>query len=276
MGKIFSWEQIVNRKVPSMDSFEGMKIFIRNVLLHCEGIVGAAFCGSILKKEVNIRSDIDAVVVYLKDEREAVRKKLQIMVLIAYQHHIRIEFIPVDAESAKMGGHGIARSFYEHLTFSSKKSGIIKKDPRELIVPDTHIVDETLNYVSNKRAKTKKRLTKLLIEGPKKYYFLEKIIKAPVYVARKVLRCFDMQVFAESDSKLAVVRHYGSRVSDSEQWEILQAVDELNSWYSLELKEQIMDPNKERYEKVIQEIVEITPRVLDFLKINYVLVKELC
>jgi predicted nucleotidyltransferase len=252
-----------------------IKELIEDALISCKGVVGAAFCGSIIKNENNERSDIDVVVVYSVDKRKSVIETLQYLMARASFVHVPVEFIVVDDYLARMGGHGIFHSFYEHLAFSVKNKGIIKIDPRELIKPEINIIIETKNYISKKRSSIEKRYTTLLVESPNKYRYLEKIISAPVYVARKVLRCLDESALIDNDSKKTVAKQYTQYYAGTVQAEILKKVNELDLRYSSELRKHLLNPNKDSYQLLIKEIEEITPMVLDFLKINYQLVKDI-
>ena len=64
MGRVFSWQEINSGQIPDLSSFDSVGNLLREELTACPAVLGALICGSFLRGDHNLRSDIDCVVLY--------------------------------------------------------------------------------------------------------------------------------------------------------------------------------------------------------------------
>lgn len=287
MGKVFSWPDLETDCVPTIENFRYIMDVIRKRLAEMPEIIGAAFYGSALNGGFNVRSDIDVIVIYNHDYRSEVIKELQDINSLAEGLYVPIEINLTSDSLAKTPGHDISRSLWEHLGYSQNHQGVIKADPQDLFCMDGRgVIAETLQYIAHKRAGLEKRWTRVNTEGPEKYRFLEKVLAAPMHVARKVLRCEDISLLRQDDSKAAVLKYYSENFKQYNGCtELFQKLCNADAAYTRALQEQLSSqerskhidiyPDQSSYAEALQQIEKAIPEVLDFLKMNYNLVKSL-
>lgn len=275
MGKVFSWSGVVTGQVPRVESFQLVADVIKKKLQEMPKVIGAAICGSVLNGGMTVRSDIDVVIVYSAAEQLEVIRQLQKITAFAEKLHVPIEPILVGDRLAKTPGHGICRSFWEHLSHSKKFGGIIKADPQELLYAhDDGIKGETLQYISHKRSSLEKRWTRVQIEGIERYRFFEKALSAPIYVARKALRCYDQSLLEKGDSKTEVLATYCDYFKGYMGCSVLKTLTSLDVAYTRMLSEQLQVRNQLRYLQMLADIEVCIPMILSFLEMNYNLVEK--
>lgn len=267
MGKVYSWEEINSNQVPYLSDYIKVGDMLKKKLSESPVIMGALLCGSFLRGDHNIRSDIDCVVIYNWEERQNAMELFQELNMFASGFKIPLELIPLDTELAQTSYHPIPSTFLEHLRISAEDSGTIKKSPIELIKPSPMtFVEDTNLYLINKIRKLEKGTITLLTDSAERlYFFLQKVLELPSYTARKVLRCHG-ETFSHGDSNFEVLRMYAELGLDKEN-KILQEVTELNRQYSQVLGRRTNQSEVE-YTKIIDEIKNIIPVVLDFARLN--------
>lgn len=64
MGRIFTWDEISNLKVPKTMDFQNVVKLLREEISREPTIVSAVIFGSVLRGDFNCRSDIDCLVIY--------------------------------------------------------------------------------------------------------------------------------------------------------------------------------------------------------------------
>jgi len=275
MGKVFSWNEIEEGKIPAINDFHIVCEKMKLKFSEMREIVGAAICGSILNEGIDIRSDIDAVIVYSESSRSIVIKAMQSLSLVAQELNVPIELVLISDGQARRSGHGIDRSFWEHLEHSVENNGVIKINPQELIETKDTVLRDTKYCIARKGSVLEKRWARASIEDAGRYHFLEKLLSAPVYVARKVLRCHNSDLLKNGDSKKKVLEAYSNLFGDNPMVRLLHELVAFDKVYTEHLKMQIKEPQNKLYVKMLEEIEEQAPNVLLFLQENYRFLEDL-
>lgn len=269
MGKIFSWDEILNKRVPEMNSFSHIAKTIRERLEAIDSILGGIICGSVLKNSHTVRSDIDCLVVYEEKWHNLIVKALQDIYCSAARMHIPVGFIPVDLSVAKSSSHHISLSFAAHLDQSAMNGGVIRQNPLPFFNFDNKdILQDVHNYVSQKMRKLESGNIEISDMGsyePELYRLLQKALEAPVHIARKMLLL--RKVKLPDDSKEMVAQYYSLIATDEEKdlFRILVVADEN---YTRALLLQIEKPNKDQYFQDIMKIIKLLPDSLRFARLN--------
>ena len=82
MGKVFSWEEIVKNEVPLLHSFSEV-VSLCKELSQCPGIIGGIICGSVLRGDYDLRSDLDCLILYRSEQAKKILLLLQEIVSLA-------------------------------------------------------------------------------------------------------------------------------------------------------------------------------------------------
>lgn len=132
MGRVFSYEEIRQNRVPKAEDFKSAKEITANYLLalHKEGdIVGAQFIGSVAKGVPTRRSDLDVVII--TNGSFAMRRIKDHGVLIKNAFHIPFEPIAIPHDLAGSGEHTIDVEFFQHVKEVATPDNVIGSAPIE-------------------------------------------------------------------------------------------------------------------------------------------------
>lgn len=222
MGKIFTWREVAARRIPMAVSFPAVVDKIKEEMDRSPGVLGAILCGSVLSGTHNLRSDIDCFYVYEPASRHDVIGMAQKVSRFAFQLHVPVDFAPLAADIALTRVSHIGVSFAVHLQYAIEHGGMIRNNPLPLIrINETNPTLDVAVYLRHKLHGLEKRLCKL--SAMRDYalcMFLQKVLEAPMHVARKML--FLHQVKMTDDSKRSVLLHY-KKISDAEEYRLLAA-----------------------------------------------------
>lgn len=267
MGKVFSWEEIQDRKIPQLKDFKIVAGKIRKELEAADGVVGGILCGSMLWNSYNRRSDIDCLVVYDLARRREVVEVLRDINQFAADLHVPTELIPIDLHIAKTPLHHIGLSFAAHLRYATENGGLIKTDPLPLFAfDDASCVDNVRGYFRNKLRRLEKGVSTLFtMESVELYRFLQKMLEAPVHIARKML--WWKKMVTSDDAKCTVMRCYPD-IASSQERELFVMLTAADSQYTTELLAQLQNPDKNRYSEVIQGVKDLAWDTLEFVRSN--------
>lgn len=267
MGKVFSWDEIAEGKIPQLQDFETVVSEIRQKLEAIDGVVGGTLCGSILWNSYNQRSDIDCVVVYDPAERREVVKALRGINQVAASLHVPTGLISLDTHIARTPLHHIGLSFAVHLRYAVENGGLIKANPLPFFVfDDASVVNDVRGYLRNKLRRLEEGVSTLpTMESAELHRFLQKVLEAPVHVARKIL--WWQKVETSDDAKQTVMRYYPDIASARER-ELFAKITVADGLYTTELLAQLQNPDKGRYSKVIQGMEDLTWDTLEFVRLN--------
>jgi hypothetical protein len=274
MGRIFSWPEVEARQIPELASFEMVGNVFRSLLVTCPEVVAALFCGSFIRGDHNIRSDIDCVILYEAKGRAEAVALLRELLVFARGLFVPVEMIPLSVELAATPHHHLAPTFLEHLSLSAMNGGVIKANPVPLICPrQTTFVEDTRDYLIHKMRKLEKGMVTIpVVSTERLFLFLQKVLDLPIYVARKLLRCHGIPL--ETDSKQEVLRLYPT-LGITPAIAILEEVTRMDRVYSATLESQSRRPDEQRYREVIENLLTIIPNVLDFAQYNLLALQRL-
>lgn len=278
MGRVFSWEELVRREVPTIEDFCRMCEEIRHELSNTAGVLGAVIFGSAVGARFMERSDIDCFVVYDDDRtRVTLRGALHRLQTSARKRHIPLECIPVDDVSARMGFHTIGPSFASHLERAAHTLGVIRDNPLTFIrLPDntnsqSARVEDVLGYLRRKIYRFERGIVELPVMAESEYlHFLRKVLEAGIHIARKVLW---LLASSSDDSKAYVIQHYPALVP-ARLSEIFQTLLDMDSDYSHEVLAQLREPHEGRYMVALEQIKRRAFWALEFARANAFFVLE--
>ncbi len=268
MGKVFTWEEVSRGRVPYLDSFDEMGDLLRRELENSSVVVSALILGSFLRRDHSVRSDIDTLVMYPLERRTEAVALLRGLKARAKQLYVPIEFISLDVELAMTPDHHIASTFLEHFRMAAQDGGVIKQDPLMLIHANADgFRQDTRGYLIHKMRTFEKGEVSLLTASEERVFqTIEKALQLHIYVARKMLRCFDVEM-PQGDSKAEVARLYPTLGIEGAT-AILVEIREMDRSYTASLSQQLACPDREEYERVVESLKSAIPLALEFARKN--------
>lgn len=268
MGKVFTWEEVSRGHIPYLESFDEMGKLLKRELEASSVVVSALLIGSFLRRDHSVRSDIDTLVVYPLERRPEAMALLRGLKARAKQLYVPIEFISLDVELAMTPDHHIASTFLEHFRMAARDGGVVKQDPLSLIHSNRDgFREDTRAYLIHKMRTFEKGEVSLLTSSEERIFqTIEKALQLPVYVARKMLRCFDVEM-SYGDSKAEVARLYPALGIEGTT-DILAEIREMDRSYTASLTQQLTCPDPEEYGRVIESLKSAIPLALEFSRKN--------
>lgn len=267
MGKVYAWDDVEAQRIPHLDEFPVVINQMRNVFEREESILGALVCGSVLRGDHTRRSDIDCVVIYdTCYEREAMYN-LQELSMFAGKKYVPLGIVPCDSYTASTRFHHLGPAFRVHLQTAIAGGGIIKVDPLQLLGSGGNdMIAEVEDYLRMQVYRMEEGLAKYCnMPIDRQCDFLQKVLEAPLHVARKILHLFANE---SDDSKEAISKRYLKAMPFS-LGEMLSRLITFDKLYTVELLQQLDSPNKKRYEDFWEDLEEQFPyQVLHFVRSN--------
>lgn len=267
MGRVFSWNEIEEGKIPKLADFPVIVKKIRQDFEAEKGIIGGIFCGSIIGNNYNQRSDIDCVVMYDPAKRYEAVRVLQNINQIAAKLYVPVEFIPLDLHIVRTPLHFIDLPFFDHLRYAVKNNGLIKEN----LIPFFNFdgaseIEDVRGYLRNKLRRLEKGVSALsTMEIVELHLFLQKMLEAPMRVAWKMLWLQGMEM--ADDSRQVILRHYPDIASTQER-ELFAKINAADTRYSIELLLQLQCLDKARYSRIIENIKSLALDALEFVRFN--------
>jgi predicted nucleotidyltransferase len=265
MGQVFTWDAVRRGHVPQLESFDRVIDSLRREITTVPSIVGAIVCGSVTRGDHTVRSDIDCFVLYDHRHDRAVFSYMQEASDHAAAQHVPLNFIPCDTLLAETRMHHIGISFAQHLQKSIDAGGLLKGNPLALITPSIHVRDELESYMRKKMHTLQENWSQISTFSEERVAsYLRKLLEAPLHIARKVLAHREP---LSLDSKAYIRKRYRSSmpVDLVSRLDYLIAADE---WYTDELYKALAHPNRHAYRSVLTKLVDLSPRVLRFVRSN--------
>lgn len=200
--RVFSWEEVLDNKIPSEDDFQLFINLIKSAVEKDDRVKVAVLLGSALREDYEPTSDIDILVgvkdsSFLFEAGEIIQK--------ANQRNILIEMIPFDTFTAKTIRPFDETSFLYHIRWAAENGGLIKGDPFSVlnldnIAYDYHWLEKSLDILQTKILKA---VCELERAGPERYHFLlGKLMDAPINIVRELMWAFGPDVPDQSKTKL--------------------------------------------------------------------------
>lgn len=272
MGRIFSWKEIVEGKVPTILDFDIVSGTTRDRLTENDRVIGGLFLGSVLRGDFTNRSDVDVLVVYKED----LFYELAELISLAKKHCVPLQIIPLEIEIAKRGIHTLNEgNFLSHLEWAARNGGIIKENPLRFIKSTRNrpeiVLRNTFKVISTNVAKSIGEL--YFYEGEKKMILLAKLLEAPMHIVRQIVWYKGKENPEESEEK--AIQFYLETVEDPLLTQLLREILSLDERYS-EILEEILSKDskgcyKRRYNDFLHRIENTCPKILIFVERNALL-----
>lgn len=271
MGQVFTWNAVRNRKVPARESFAVVAKSLRTTLATEPTIAAALLFGSVVRGDLNIRSDVDCLVLYETNGEAIAMETMHALDMAAHSLHVPINFTPCDTQLAQTRLHHLGVSFLRHLQASIDAGGCIKGDLVALVAPTISAKLEIESYIKMKMYNMQESLAQMTSFSEERMAsFLKKALEASTHVARKMLI---YEGTLEGDSKREVQQRYQETMPPrlSQLFGHLLSVD---ARYSLELERQLEGPDATAYAMTLQRIQSELRNLLEFLRLNILRLNE--
>lgn len=268
MGRLFSWKDVKEKRVPQPSSFVMVERRIGVTLTDANSIIGGLICGSTLYGNHTQRSDIDCVAVYDPNCFGEATEIFQQLSKFANSLYVPLEIMSFDLDIAKTRLHDIGLSFAAHLHNAATNGGIIKEDPLPFFNFDLgfDLTEDNRGYLRNKLKTMKKGINSLdTMRATKLYDFLKKVLEAPIHIARRMLQLSRVEM--PDDSKQEVLNHY-AKVATLREMELFQRVVGVDSAYTDELVSQLENPDRRRYFEMIKRVKLASFDAFKFVRLN--------
>jgi len=109
-------------------------------------------------------------------------------------------------------------------------------------------------------------MSKLPTMEPAEFYlFLQKILEAPMHIARKILWWQKIEI---PDNSKQTIFDYYLNIATRKERKLFTEIVSVDNDYSVNLRVQIQSPNKRIYFQKIKSIEKISLSTLEFIKIN--------
>ncbi len=266
MGRVFTWSEIAENKIPTQADFEKVCCLIHQRLADCRGVWGAVIYGSAALGQFNCRSDIDCLVVYRAGEHREVVESLRHLHQLAALQNVPIEFVPVGQEVIASAGHSISLSLVEHLREAAVTGVVIKNDPTSLIAT-AHLdpVDDLAYYLRHKANRLEKGITEWpILDDIERCRFLQTVLETPTHVVRKLLQL--KKIPLPDDSKAVVQKVFQSLDPTSATTDCFRTALAADRHYSDHIEQQLKDPDEDSYERRIRALGEVAWSTLQFIR----------
>lgn len=190
MSRVFSWDDVRDKRIPSLDAFPRVLKVLRENLPSVPGFCGAIACGSVLWNAHSSQSDLDCFIVYDEEQREDCMVALHQLSCRAAVDFVPLEFIPLDREVARTPLHHIDSMFYGHLHTAAQHGGIIGKNPlKEMTTEQRQPMRRDLeDYLRYKLREYEHACARVFPDEEDRIRFLGKVLSDPIHVARRLLQ----------------------------------------------------------------------------------------
>lgn len=274
MGRIFSFEDIEQHRIPTQSTFlQAKELTLEALNLLCvEGIIyGARGFGSVALGTPTKRSDFDIVIVtYTDNTLPIIAERLK---SIHEATNVSIEPITIPINLAKKGSHTIDTQFLKHINHISPEGNIAGNDPVHVIVPSTlapSLVFE--QYLLQKLRRLRDGIFANSMTDRDRV--LQRALEAPTNVGRRALQGL-ASLDLDEDSKATVIRTFQSIFPDGQLIKAFNFLLERNHQYNvlLEASQQGL-VNRADYESTVTLIArESIPVALEWVnslaELNY-------
>lgn len=273
MGRVFSVDDVQKGRVPGLEDFVAVRQKVFAALRDSSAIESALEFGATNRGDHNRRSDLDCAVVYDWEQHVQAFDLMEGLACEASSAHISLTFELCDSSIANTGYHRFGPSFRQHLRRAHNSGGVIKGDvcrhfDRGMKVP---VADELKGYLAQKLSKLQNGRVMFFAHGldsSHQAHYLQKMIEAPMHVARKTLACLGVQ---GADSKASVVDEYHKGMPQELSAE-LDYFLKLDADYSRELDQRLSDGDLFEYSECLGRLFGNANRIIGFVRANVILV----
>lgn len=209
MGKVYSFSDIVNKKIPKSEDFVKAKKIVLDELSKFaeEGeIYGAKIFGSVAKGTPNERSDFDLLIV--TEQNASLTLLKNIFENVRDQTNVGIEPLVIDRKFAEKGFHSIDNLFLEHIRSIPDENNIAGLNPLNILKPfDLPILEVHKQYLAQKLRRLREGV--FTYSEIDKLRVLQRALEEPVNLGRRtlqVLPCLGYPLEMEDDGKQNVIK----------------------------------------------------------------------
>lgn len=280
MGRVFSWEEIQNRRIPGLAVFKKAKEIIPIHLLEA-GAIGGLFYGS---DKPSMRSDIDCLVIYrpTADHRIKLMCACERMNRWADKHFVKIDWLLIDVEMAESGNHSIGPSFFAHLLAAATKRRLFGKNPlTSITVSSSEQEHDVLNYLSRKAEKLTEACTRLpFMEEMERLQYYQKVLEVSYHVARKSLwfLCSHNPSVKSLLSKQELILRYTRELKgmdDDRLNDLFRSLIDVDQWYTKTLTENLKSPQDPLlYQATLKTIEARFSEAIEFVRLNALMIRD--
>lgn len=176
-----------------------------------------------------------------------------------------LSFIENDSRIVRTNMHHLGPSFIEHMAFSIRDGGLIKGRPLEMLAPSVPRRQGIEEYLRFKMHYLQSHWAAFPAASESdQVQFLQKLLEAPMHVARKVL---SWRAPITGDSKRYILSEYVEHMSNSLGSRLLRLV-KVDGEYSQELNRQLGELNHSDYATMLGYLTEQVPDILEFVTDN--------
>lgn len=265
MGKVFTWEEVRDRRVPRLSSFTQVIDDIRMTISREGAILGALVCGSVTRGDHTVRSDVDCFVLYDQAQEDKAFACMHRASALAAIQHVPLCFIPCDTQLANTRMHHIGSSFRRHLEKSIEAGGLLKGNPLQALAYSRPEKEELEAYLRVKMYNLQEAYAQsLTFSDERMASYLKKLLEAPMHIARKTLAHNEN---LGDDSKSYIKGQYRESMPRAMS-EHLSRIIWLDDHYSEGLSEFLEYPDEGGYHALLNFIRGHSEDILAFIRSN--------
>ncbi len=265
MGQVFTWEAIRDNDIPRIESFNEVIQLVKGSMAEQASILGAVACGSVIRGDHTIRSDLDCFVLYDVGQEHAAFTYMQKMAALAESRAVPLYFLPCDSWLAQIGMHHVGTSFQRHLRASADAGGLLKGDPLPALAQSVPEWEELTGYIRVKMYTLQEGWGRVhTFSDEQAVAYLKKLLEAPMHIARKTLACFGP---LQGDSKAHILSEYRKTFPTPMGVELDHLVEQ-DALYTEALIEQIERPHEREYRELLHHMMNLSEDVLRFIRAN--------
>jgi predicted nucleotidyltransferase len=267
MGKVFTWNEVKEKKVPGPENFEIVAQAIRQTLKTDPYVIFATLFGSMVNGGADIRSDIDCFLLYDAEHELLIMKALHDLQYMAKHHHVPVNFVPCDTTIAQTHMHLFGPLFRQHLYMAGLAGGGIKCDVEKSFAPSITPRQEAEEFFRAKMYTLQEGYSEVLYASDEKQAsVLKKSLEAPIHIARKILGALCHKV---DGTKSEILQAYQKRAPAC-LVEQLRYLVEVDARYTRDLKRHLLVRHEAEYRNTLKLLVTQVPHAISFVRGNIV------
>ncbi|MCA9357869.1 hypothetical protein KC902_01270 [Candidatus Kaiserbacteria bacterium] len=273
MGVVYTWDEIKNLRLPADGIHDDVAAKLRMELPQVDGVCCATFYGSYIHGDFNrLRSDMDCFVLFKAGMHGEPFASLRMLTEWAAARNVRLAFTPCNTAFVQTLAHRVGPQFYRHLVYGFENGGVICGDFSEYVFSTESSWSELISYLRAKYYNLTEMCTRYsVLSDAEKACFLQKVIEAPMHVARGVV---ERRLSRRIGPKVAVLNAYQAQMP-SDLFVLLVNLLQLDSEYSACVQDAlIVKADELHYRNVLAQIFAQTEKTIAFIAQNLLLLDD--
>lgn len=273
MGVVYTWDEIKNRRLPADGIHDDVAAKLRKELPLIDGVRCATLYGSYVHGDFNrLRSNMDCFVLFEERVHHEPFASLRTLTEWAATRNVRLAFTPCNATFVQTLAHRVGPQFYRHLVYGFENGGVICGDFSEYVFSTESAWSELISYLRAKYYNLTEVCTRYsVLSDAEKACFLQKVIEAPMHVARGVV---ERQLGYRIGPKAAVLSAYKAHMS-SDLFGLLTELLQLDAEYTACVQNMLVVKAVEaEYKNMLAQIFAQTQMTISFIAQNLLLLGE--